>query len=271
MPLISKIPSETPIGFSISSMQRPFHLFAYAERVKVDFMYAFAAISVIPIRPIFVQWDQIYTRNLSPEELSKLVPKAEPAGKANGHSAKVESRECSKAAEQKVKLYRRKAKKKSKEGHAESVELKSVVKPNEVDKMIVIAPEEKKQKLGKTIRIPTLIRRGPSAPRIVARNTNKDEELLRDVPISKQTIVVPMVSRATSSLRQREVKDNLPDDAESFERLVLGSSKTPAHSGGKLPRPKRRCRKDLTAKMEGERERVGAEKEGGESRFEEVW
>eukprot|EP00826_Nyctotherus_ovalis_P007542 TRINITY_DN11903_c0_g1_i3.p1 TRINITY_DN11903_c0_g1~~TRINITY_DN11903_c0_g1_i3.p1 ORF type:complete len:190 (+),score=42.40 TRINITY_DN11903_c0_g1_i3:67-636(+) len=183
--------------------------------------------------------------------------------------------------------YKRKAKKKNKEEHAESVELitfkdelrlKNAVKINEVDKTIVIAPEEKKQKMGKTIRIPTLIRRGPSAPKSVAKNTNKDEELLRDVPISKQTIVIPMIPRATSSLEQREIKgDNLPDDTETFERLVLGSSKTPAHSGSKLARPKRRFRKDLTVKIDslpGDRAGEGkslADKEREESRFEEVW
>ena len=75
MSLISRVPSQTSIGFSINSLQRPFHLFAYSERVKTEFMYAFSAISIIPERPCFDEFEKIYIAEFHPELLKQIENK----------------------------------------------------------------------------------------------------------------------------------------------------------------------------------------------------
>jgi len=250
MPLISKVPSEAPIGFSISSLQRPFHLFAYSEAVKIDFMYVFSAISIIPIRPIFVQWDQIYVRNSSSEALKKLEKKkVVEIVTANNIQPEIESKSNT---EEKISCYKRKTRKKNKEEKMQT----QCVNVKSIKQTVVISPEEPKQnKITSTIQIPIIIKHKARA--LTVNKQIKSNELIMDSPLNNQrtTIIAP------SNIETR-TEDNIEKSLGS--RFLHHSTK-----GG---RPKRMFKKNLIVKTEAlTKSEVVSEEGTKKEEFEETW
>lgn len=70
-------PSETKIGFYVSTPERPYHLFALSEDIKVKFIYAFSCIIKIPLKPPNAFYEDLY-RMMYPEripvEMQKNIP-----------------------------------------------------------------------------------------------------------------------------------------------------------------------------------------------------
>eukprot|EP01022_Parablepharisma_sp_SALTPOND_P025750 TRINITY_DN605_c0_g2_i1.p3 TRINITY_DN605_c0_g2~~TRINITY_DN605_c0_g2_i1.p3 ORF type:complete len:425 (+),score=24.15 TRINITY_DN605_c0_g2_i1:178-1275(+) len=77
LPLTDDHPVDPDLGFTIKVDSRPFHLYAESIQDKVAFMYAFACINIIPIRPPIPFYENAYIKynpGVVPAESLKPVP-----------------------------------------------------------------------------------------------------------------------------------------------------------------------------------------------------
>ena len=72
-PQVQDHPKESSIGFTIITKNRKFYLFADSEDIKIKFLYAFASLKNIPVRPdFFIYHDQFL--ELSSDKKQKDMP-----------------------------------------------------------------------------------------------------------------------------------------------------------------------------------------------------
>eukprot|EP00826_Nyctotherus_ovalis_P060208 TRINITY_DN8427_c0_g1_i1.p1 TRINITY_DN8427_c0_g1~~TRINITY_DN8427_c0_g1_i1.p1 ORF type:complete len:333 (+),score=71.99 TRINITY_DN8427_c0_g1_i1:434-1432(+) len=272
------MPSETSIGFSINSLQRPFHLFAYTEKKKIEFLYAFSAINIIPERPSFTDYEKLYLNHFKPRVLaqvkenvqSKAVQGMSALGEEDSKNERKEiEKPCpiKRPAKRSKQCYIKEAPKATAKNIIESKDIhlavktetsnkkdlliKEDIKSSEQRKVVIDLEEANKTEAKKAnkhkAQVPTIISRHHDRSKTKA-SISTHSELLTDFPRKEMEIIATMVlTKAESKVCKRLIKaDPLEDNAEDFERLVLGKSEVENNKPAKKALdPRRRLRRRI--------------------------
>lgn len=280
------MPSETSIGFSINSLQRPFHVFAYTEKKKIEFLYAFSAISIIPERPSFTDYEKLYLTHFKPRVLtqvkenmqSKAVQDVSAVGEEDSKNEREEiekPRPIKRPAKRSKQCYIKEAPKatteninaakvlsaiESKDVHLNvktemnnknDLLIKEDIKSSEQRKVVIDLEEESKVEAKKASKhkaqVPAIISRHHDRSR-TKTTIGTHSELLTDFPRREMEIIATMMpTKAESKVCKQPVEaDPLEDNAEDFERLVLGKSGVESNQPAKKALdPRRRLRRRI--------------------------
>jgi len=207
-------------------------------------MYAFSAINIIPEKPSFTEYEKLYLSYSNPQALTQIEANIETVDNAKvieNEPEEVVEKPCASKTDHQIKRLTRKSKQINTQAAPESaIEPKkdqltiatNCIKDNlaspEQRKVVIGLEEEETKKVNVyKAQVPTIISKRSNHSQTKGGTYNNHSDLITDLPAKEMEIMtgilIPAKSKNTTD-EQPVLHNPLEDNAEDFERLVLGIS-----------------------------------------------